>query len=658
MSSTFRIIDGINGDKTMKIKPSIIHLITIFLIVGVVVTCANAQEISSGDSISMYLNNAAPVQSDATKNPLKPPDTSSPQATLISFLDAMNRSYRLLMKAHRINVETPGVFTPDSVQHMADQAEELLKRGVYCLNLSEVPHALKRLTGYEGALKLKEILDRIGLLPFQQIPNAQDIEKEEEEKRFPKLHRWQVPNTDIIIARVEEGSRMGEYLFTPQTVARLDEFYKRVYDYSYKSDVPVSKGFLEFYMSTPGRLLPPKWSQWLPNWSKRRFLSQTIWQWFASAIICLLAIYFLTGIYRAVMSRADALTPTQYLWRQLLFFLVIILTTTFLAFIFEAQLNITGPIFNAVRRILLPLFWLLISVAVFFLGRAIAETIVDSPKIDPKGIQASYLRAVFGLIGFVAAMSVFIFGLSRVGVSLIPLLTGVGIGGLAVALAARPAIENVIASFMIFWDKPYRVGQRIKVMGQDGTVESIGLRSTRIRLLTGPLTSIPNEKIAAMEIENIGRRPYIRRTFNITITYDTAPAKIARAVEILREILAVPQKPAAGDAGTESAVSATAPDEVEQHFHPNEAINKPDFPPRVFFDELNSDSLNILVNYWYHPPEYWDYLEHAHWVNLQIMERFNVEGINFAFPTQTVHLAGDEKHSFATGQQQSSREDK
>ena len=89
-----------------------------------------------------------------------------------------------------------------------------------------------------------------------------------------------------------------------------------------------------------------------------------------------------------------------------------------------------------------------------------------------------------------------IYGLSQVGVSLVPLLTGVGVGGLAVALAARPSIENIIGSFMIFADKPYRVGQRVKVMGQDGTVEAIGLRSTKIRLLNGHLTSIPNEKMA------------------------------------------------------------------------------------------------------------------------------------------------------------------
>ena len=68
------------------------------------------------------------------------------------------------------------------------------------------------------------------------------------------------------------------------------------------------------------------------------------------------------------------------------------------------------------------------------------------------------------------------------------------------------------------------------------------------------------------------------------------------------------------------------------------------------FNEFNADSLNILVIYWFHPPLYWDYLEHAHGVNLQIMEQFHAEGIDFAFPTQTLHLAGDDKRPLTVGQ--------
>ena len=232
------------------------------------------------------------------------------------------------------------------------------------------------------------------------------------------------------------------------------------------------------------------------------------------------------------------------------------------------------------------------------------------------------------------------------------------IGGLAVALAARSTVENIIGSFMIFWDGPYKVGQRIKVLGHDGVVEAIGLRSTKIRLLTGHLTSIPNEKMASAEIENIGRRPYIRRLLNVNITYDTPPKKINRAIEICREILAVPEstEPDPPHSSDEARDAEPSSEGLEREPHPNDAINQPEFPPRVYFSELNTDSLNLLVIYWYHPAEHWDYLQHATWINMQIMERFEAEGIDFAFPTQTLHLAGDDKRRLTIDQRWESEE--
>jgi MscS family membrane protein len=563
----------------------------------------------------------------------------------------------MLMAAHRENIYTPGVFSSKSVQQMARQAEALFARSVYCLNLSEVPKALQRDVGYEGALALKEIFDRIDLPPFHLIPDAQAIEAEEEQEKIPEFVRWRVPNTDIVIARVEAGPRQGEYLFSPQTVARLPEFYAKVKDLPYKDNTFISYDFLDFYRTTPGRLLPPKWSQWLPAWSTAEYLSQTLWQWGALAVSLLVTLIFMRALYRGFRHRADTLSPARRLWGWVVFTLVAAGTIVVLFYVLDEHINVHGSVIYVLDATLPTIVWVVLGIAAFLVGAAWAETIVASPTIDPEGIQASSIRALGGLVGFVAMTAIVIYGLSRVGVSLIPLLTGVGVGGLAVALAARPTIANIIGSFMIFVDKPYRVGQRVKVMGQDGTVEAIGLRSTRIRLLSGHLTAIPNERMAAVEIENIARRPYIKRTLNITITYDTPPAKITRALEILREILAVPNAsdPEPLDSPGEGVGPNTTAGDAAQPSHPNEAINQPDFPPRVSFNDLNADSLNLLVLYWYHPPEYWDYLDHATWVNLQIMERFNAEGIDFAFPTQTLHLARDDKRPLPVSQRQGSK---
>jgi len=140
----------------------------------------------------------------------------------------------------------------------------------------------------------------------------------------------------------------------------------------------------------------------------------------------------------------------------------------------------------------------------------------------------------------------------------------------------------------------------------------VGMRSTRIRTLSGHVVTIPNGELANKAIENISRRPYIKRVANITVTYDTPPEKVERAVAILKEIL----------------------DAQPEKLHP-------DFPTRVFFDDFNAASLNIVVMYWFVPPEYWAFRAFDHAFNMEVLKRFNEEGIEFAFPTQTLYLAGD-----------------
>lgn len=222
------------------------------------------------------------------------------------------------------------------------------------------------------------------------------------------------------------------------------------------------------------------------------------------------------------------------------------------------------------------------------------------------------------LIGKILRILILIIGAmvliqNTTGIEIGPLLASLGLGGLAVALAAKDSIANFFGTLTILFDKPFRIGERIVIDKYDGVVEQVGFRSTRIRLLTGHLVTIPNEKVVSMGLENIGRRPNIRWLNNIGITYDTPPEKAERAVEIIREIL-------------------------DNH----EGIH-PDFPPRVFFNGFNDWSLNIFVIAWYHPPEYWDFQAWVQRTCVTIMKRFREEGIDFAFPSQTIYMAGDDK---------------
>jgi len=205
------------------------------------------------------------------------------------------------------------------------------------------------------------------------------------------------------------------------------------------------------------------------------------------------------------------------------------------------------------------------------------------------------------------------------------IIAGLGIGGLAFALAAQDTIKNVFGSLVLFVDKPFEMGDRIVIDGHDGPVEEVGLRSTKIRTLEGHLVTVPNGELANKIIQNIGKRPYIRRIVDLTITYDTPSDKIDRALEIVKEIL-------------------------KDH----EGINN-ELPPRVFFSEFNAASLNIRAIYWYHPPNYWDFMVFSEKFNKEVFRRFNEEGIDFAFPTQTLYLAGDPSRPLSVGEGKEAR---
>lgn len=190
------------------------------------------------------------------------------------------------------------------------------------------------------------------------------------------------------------------------------------------------------------------------------------------------------------------------------------------------------------------------------------------------------------------------------------ILLGAGVGGVAIALAAKDTIANFFGSITIFADRPFQVDELVKIGEHLGVVEEVGFRSTRIRTLQGSLVTVPNSTLVNSAMENFSRRPFIRRTSSITITYDSDSKGAKKAVEIIKEILAgIPE------------------------------INiDSEKPPRVYFDNFNDWSLNIYLSYWVKPVDYWLYKEVNERINLKIMERFEQEKIEFAFPTQTLYV--------------------
>ena len=190
------------------------------------------------------------------------------------------------------------------------------------------------------------------------------------------------------------------------------------------------------------------------------------------------------------------------------------------------------------------------------------------------------------------------------------ILLSAGVGGIAVALAAKDTIANFFGSITIFADKPFQIEDMIRVGDYYGPVEEVGFRSTKIRTLQGHLVTIPNSVVANSMVENISQRPFIRRTSNITITYDSGHTKAQQAVKIIKEVL-------------ELVPEVNWSDEKK---------------PKVYFSDFNDWSLNIYMSYWVKPADYWLFYGINERVNVEIMKQFEDAKIEFAFPTQTLHI--------------------
>ncbi len=249
----------------------------------------------------------------------------------------------------------------------------------------------------------------------------------------------------------------------------------------------------------------------------------------------------------------------------------------------------------------------LVDVIEYYLGRLVGKT---ETKLDDMlvPIVRKALRITIAIVA-VLLIAENVLGGDKVK----SLLFSAGIGGIAIALAAKETIANFFGSVTIFADRPFQINELVRVDGHYGPVEDVGFRSTRIRTLEGHLVTVPNSVIANSIVENVGRRPFIRRTSNITITYDSGHTKAKRAVEIIKEVLGgVPE------------------------------VNRdPETPPRVYFSDFNDWSLNIYMSYWVRPPDHWVYHEVNERVNVEIMKRFEAEQIEFAFPSQTLYVKRD-----------------
>jgi MscS family membrane protein len=238
----------------------------------------------------------------------------------------------------------------------------------------------------------------------------------------------------------------------------------------------------------------------------------------------------------------------------------------------------------------------------FFASKAArTETKFDDLLIPLVRKTIKIFIAIFGLIYIADSLDI----------SIVPLLTGLGIGGVGFAFAAKDTLEHFFGSVTVIADRPFQVGDWVVIGDVEGTVEEVGFRSTRVRTFYNSLVTIPNGNLVRAVVDNYGRRKYRRYSTHINITYNTPPEKIEAFCEGIRELV---------------------------RLHP---YTRKDYY-QIWLHEFGAHSLDVLLYVFWQTPDWQTELRERHRLMLDIVRLADRMGVEFAFPTQTLHLYREE----------------
>lgn len=539
------------------------------------------------------------------EQPLKPIDTSSPRSTLQGFLEQMNNSYATGIGMLNLYLADSRLYlTPEELVHLKE-ALKSQKSAQRTLDVSEMPSDMSEESARRLAVQLKEVLDRLDLPAIESIPDAQAMAKSE-------LKRWVIPNTEIRIQRVENGPRVGEYLFSPETLRRLPEFYANIKDLPYKPGASV--GWYDFASYSPAgialllhNIVPTRWLIDSPRYQNRfLFLDQPTWRWFGILAVLGCGLLFIKLCFRLRRHWISRSRPSKQ-WANLLRPASLMLVTAITALILSKIMRISGIVYEVAVPLLWGLFYLAWTWMVWAVGSAIASSMMSREHIRIGSVDGQLILMVVRLLTFIAAVAILVSGADHLGLPAYSLLAGFGVGGLAVALAAQQTLANLLGSLIIMIEKPLAIGDYIKLKDTEGTVEKVGFRSTRIRTLYNSVVTIPSSQLINSSIDNMELRQYRQLKTILSITYDTPVEKI------------------------EGFINA-----IKQQLESNPLTRKDNI--QVFFYEFGPASLDILLNFFIKAADRNDELIIRQQILLNILRLAEDSAVQFAFPTQTLHI--------------------
>lgn len=420
---------------------------------------------------------AAPVHSDISV------DRSTPELNLKTFMDAVDHlAVRLEAREWARNFYGAWLY-PAVTPAEAAQTDLLKTYMLDSMDLSAFPDWRRESAGIETALMLRELL------------RDEQVTKD---TKFRQLRDgiWAIPGTYLQAGAVGSGMRIGDVIFTADTVANVPALY------SARAPLRTGTGFnvYQYVTETPGGLNPPRWAgivYKLPDFLRWSFGTNTVFQWLFTLIVVVAvgAIPWLIGKF--IRARSLRLFCQSLLAAAL---------ASHASGVIINDAGLSGPSATGLTLLFVAIYYSALAVIVLILGEWIGNSISRVQRAKDKTFDTSIVRLATRVVSVMTALGVVIFGISTMGVPVFGIIAGFGVGGLAVALAAKPTLENILAGVILFLDGSIKVGDEIESGSMSGMIEDIGMRSTRIRAADGGLISVTNAELANTVFKNVSKR--------------------------------------------------------------------------------------------------------------------------------------------------------
>jgi MscS family membrane protein len=534
---------------------------------------------------------AASAQSDAPDRPgLVAVLTESPQDAFASF----QRLSAEMEDAIADYMAEPSFEGVSRLSLLSDQMNALL-------DLGEIAAASRREVGIRTAAYLMDIFGRLDPIDPQNLPDVEAVGASD-------ATSFRIPETSLYLALQETGERQGEYLFSAATIAAAPRMFRALRAVPLRSSLEI-ESFAALGPQLTGPLVPRAVVDAVPESLKRPWLETPVWK-----VAVVLALIVAFAALLAVLWRAlGALSPRTRVARLVagsVLPLAILAAAEWAFPFFAFQINVSGR-FADVVSVIETIAAHVAYACLFWNGvRLVFETVILSPRISDASLDANLLRLISGVIGVVGVTVILAFGGQAIGLPILSVLAGLGIGGLAVALALRPTLENFVGGVMLYIDRPVRVGDFCQFGEMRGIVEVIGVRSTKLRALDRTLITVPNAQFADMQIVNYAYCDQMLISESLGVRYETTSDQLRHVLAGLRRML---------------------------HAHPRIDSDT----VRVRFGGYGDCALKIDIRVYAVTREWNEFFAIREDVYLRIYDIVVGSGTGFAFPSQTLYLARD-----------------